>query len=381
MKIFKNLYFIYGLYILIAIEIGIQKFLLGSHNNFNIYQHCVYHFFDHVNLYITYPKEYFDLFLYNPSFVFIFLPFAYLPSILGAVLWSIFTVSVYFLAIKSLPFPERSRLFIFYLIIPELITALTNYQTNPLIAAFTVLAMTSLENERYGLASVFPALNFYIKGYGGIAGIFFFLKKPRIKTFIYIAVSFILIGALPLLFYTFSEFKTLYAQWFESLGSDYVVNTGVSVMAFIKSVIYKDISIPAVQIAGASVFMMVFFIILFRKNYEDVKYYFLASVLIFMIIFNQAAESSGYIIASTGAFIWYVNSRKTWLDLLLFILFYVLTVMSPSDLFPKYLRVNYVTPYALKALPCVLIWIKIQVRLIFPNFEMPKTLLWKRQLI
>lgn len=38
---------------------------------------------------------------------------------------------------------------------------------------------------------------------------------------------------------------------------------------------------------------------------------------------------------------------------------FVLTSLSPSDLFPKYLRDEFVRPYALKALPCAIIWIKL----------------------
>lgn len=38
---------------------------------------------------------------------------------------------------------------------------------------------------------------------------------------------------------------------------------------------------------------------------------------------------------------------------------FILTSMSPSDLFPAFIRKNYVQPYALKALPCVLVWFKL----------------------
>ena len=38
---------------------------------------------------------------------------------------------------------------------------------------------------------------------------------------------------------------------------------------------------------------------------------------------------------------------------------FVLTSLSPSDLFPAYLRREWVQPYALKALPVVLVWLKL----------------------
>ena len=42
----------------------------------------------------------------------------------------------------------------------------------------------------------------------------------------------------------------------------------------------------------------------------------------------------------------------------------LLTSFSPSDLFPKFTRETYVKPYALKALPCVLIWFQISYELL-----------------
>jgi hypothetical protein len=101
-----------------------------------------------------------------------------------------------------------------------------------------------------------------------------------------------------------------------------------------------------------------------KKSYEEVKYLFLAYIMIWVVIFNQASESSTYIIASTGVAIWYVKSKKTVLDKILIILTFVLTVLSPSDIFPVYIRKNFVDPYVLKAVGPLLIFIKIQVSLI-----------------
>ena len=94
---------------------------------------------------------------------------------------------------------------------------------------------------------------------------------------------------------------------------------------------------------------------------EAFRYAFLASVLLFVVLFSTGSESSSYIIALVGASIWYVTSpwRRSRLDLALMIFAFILTSMSPSDLFPAFIRKTYVQPYALKALPCVLIWLKL----------------------
>jgi hypothetical protein len=56
-------------------------------------------------------------------------------------------------------------------------------------------------------------------------------------------------------------------------------------------------------------------------------------------------------------------------EIFLLVFAIVVTVFSPSDLFPRFLRVNYIIPYKLKALPCVLIWLKIIYEIISRKFE------------
>ena len=46
------------------------------------------------------------------------------------------------------------------------------------------------------------------------------------------------------------------------------------------------------------------------------------------------------------------------------ILAFVLTVLSPTDLFPKYIRDEFIWPYSLKVVPCILIWTILSWQLI-----------------
>gem|GEM_PF-7094394 len=72
-----------------------------------------------------------------------------------------------------------------------------------------------------------------------------------------------------------------------------------------------------------------------------------------------------------GFGIWFMNLERpaTTFEIGLFVFALLLTSLSPSDLFPKYIRVNYVIPYKLKALPCVLIWFKIIYEMITRKFD------------
>ena len=108
-----------------------------------------------------------------------------------------------------------------------------------------------------------------------------------------------------------------------------------------------------------------------QYKYEAFRKTLLASVLMFVVLFSTGSESSTYIIAFIGVAIWYtaVPWKRSTLDIVLMVFAFILTSMSPSDLFPKYIRVHYVYPYALKALPCMLIWLKLTFEMCTRNYN------------
>ena len=87
----------------------------------------------------------------------------------------------------------------------------------------------------------------------------------------------------------------------------------------------------------------------------------MASVLMFTVLFSTGSESSTYIIAFVGVALWFWAApwkRNRW-DIALMVFAFLLSSMSPSDLFPAYLRKEWVQPYALKALPVAIIWLQL----------------------
>ena len=96
----------------------------------------------------------------------------------------------------------------------------------------------------------------------------------------------------------------------------------------------------------------------------------LASVMMFVILFSTGSESSGYITPFVGIVIWYTAApwQRTRWDVALMVFAFVLSSLSPSDLFPAYLRKEWVQPYALKALPIALIWLKLCYEMATRNY-------------
>ena len=87
----------------------------------------------------------------------------------------------------------------------------------------------------------------------------------------------------------------------------------------------------------------------------------LASVLMFTVLFSTGSENSTYIIAFVGVALWYCCApwqRTNW-DVALMVLVFIISSLSPGDLFPKAVYRGLIQPYALKALPVTIVWFKL----------------------
>ena len=104
------------------------------------------------------------------------------------------------------------------------------------------------------------------------------------------------------------------------------------------------------------------------------KMLILASMLIWVVIFNHKAESPTYIIAVAGVGIWYfATPRAGWRTILLFTVL-VFTSLSNTDLFPPYIKEHFFMPYTIKAVPCIIAWgvVFVELMLLKPS---PKSII------
>ncbi|MFX4396854.1 hypothetical protein ABTA35_19825, partial [Acinetobacter baumannii] len=87
-----------------------------------------------------------------------------------------------------------------------------------------------------------------------------------------------------------------------------------------------------------------------KKLYSDLETQlrYTACILLFTVAFNPGVESPSYIIAVVGAALWYVLvPRKNW-EKIIMILVFVFTCLSPTEIFPRYIREEFMKPYHIK---------------------------------
>ncbi len=374
---------LFGLWILLGIIATVMKY--HSDNNFLIFRGVFWHTIDQLPLFIHYPEEYNDLNHYGPFFSIVIAPFALLPEWFGLLFWCVGLSFFLYTAVRISGFTNYQQIFILWFCAHELLTALYMQQFNIAIAAIILLAFWLIEREHDIAAAFFIMLGTFVKLYGIVGLAFFFFSKHKTKLVLSLFGWAVVMFVLPMFISSPDYICGQYVAWFECLGEKnaenasavgeeiYRIGTNISLLGLVRRIsgiaTYSDL---AVIIPGLVLFALPYLRVSQYKN-EGFRQTLLASVLLFTVLFSTGSESSSYIIAFVGVAIWYTAcpwKRNRW-DIFLMVFAFILTSLSPSDLFPSFLRKQYVQPYALKALPCAIIWLQLCYEMMFKDYSKP----------
>ena len=366
---------LFGLWTFLAVIAGITKIVPHRHNNFLIFRGVFWHTLQKLSLYDFYPKEYNDHNHYGPIFSLVIAPFAVVPDALGLLGWLVVLALGMYYAVRRLPLEEGRQIFLYWFCAHELLTALQMQQFNIAIAAIIVGSFAAIEKGREVTAAFLIVLGTFVKLYGvvGLAFFFFVKRKPR---FILALIGWsVVCFVAPMLISSPEYVLGQYVEWYERLAAKNGENTfalmqNISLLGMIRkisgSAAYSDlwVILPGLALFGLP------YLRFSQYRHLAFRYGILSSVLLFVVLFSTGSESSTYIIPFAGIALWYVTSpwKRTGWDVALMIFAFVLSSLSPSDLFPRSLREAYVLPYALKALPPTLIWLRLSYELLTRDY-------------
>lgn len=365
-KIFNNRKLIILIWILLAFVSAIKQYLRGNHNNYLIFKNVFYHTLEQKSLYATYPELYFDHNHYGPIFSLFIAPFAILPDAVGMVLWCVFNAVVLVYAISQINLESSKINLILWICAHEFLTAILGQQFNPIMTSIIILSYVLIEKEKDFWSACLIILGTFIKLYGIVGLAFFFFSKNKIKFIGSLTFWSVVFFVLPMTISSPDFIINSYSEWFARLVEKNNENASLTSMQDISimGMFRKILDMPHLSnllflIPGILLFGLPYLRFNMFSN-KKFQLLLLSSVLIFTVIFSSGSESPTYIIAFAGVAIWFViQEEKTKWNWFLFIFAMILTSFSPSDLIPKFLRETYVKPYALKALPCILIWFQI----------------------
>jgi hypothetical protein len=373
---FSDYRVLFGLWMILAVISFLAKMRFDRHNNYLIFKYVYWHAIKGTSLYDQYPKEFFDSNHYGPIFSLVIAPFAVMPDWLGILFWLILLSVGLFVSVRKLPVDKRIHVFIYWFCAHELLTALFMQQFNIATVAMIVATYTCIEKEKEGWAAFWIMLGTFVKLYGIVGLAFFFFSKHKGKFIIYLLIWTAVLFVAPMIISNYDYIVSQYVGWYHSLAEKNAVNgdlhggTNISLFGMVHRI--------SGCVSFSDLYLLLPGMVLFAIPYLRFKQYknlyfrlaYLASTLLFVILFSTGSESSTYIIAFVGIVLWYaaVPWRRGGWDIALMVFVFVLSSLSPSDLFPRYLRVTYVQPYSLKALPCVIVWLRLIYEMCFKNY-------------
>ena len=384
-KLFTNKYFVLALWFGLSFIAALKQLMMHAVNNYKLYKFTLYGLLHQQNLFLEHPEMFEDKNHYGPVFALVIAPFTLFPDVIGVLLWSIFNSFILYKAIALLPIDQKKQIAIFLICAHELMTSSFSVQVNPFITAIIILSYIFIKSEKDFWAALMICLGTYIKLYGIVGLAFFFFSEHKFKFTLSMVFWAVVLFVAPMILAPPHFVVQCYKDWYVSLSEKDVQNS----MSTMQDISVKGMARRIFDIPGLSnIWFLVPGVILFFTSYvrisafKNVNFQLLivASTLIFPIIFSSSSESPTYIIAFVGVAIWFINLDRpvTGFEWFLLIFAVVITSFSPSDLFPHYLSTHITKKYGLKALPCLMIWLRIVYEALTRKFDTdgdPKSIL------
>ncbi len=298
--------------------------LTRTHATFPIFRQSFVHLRNGQDLYARYPQEQGteerDRFKYSPSAALFFAPFAILPFVLGLFAWTLLNSIAVYVAVNRL-LPARDAPVALLIIFPALIASVQSTSSNGVIAALMLFSFIALERGRVVGASSAVAVGALMKLFPA-AAVPFVLWQPRPwRALGQLVLVFALMLAAPLLVTAPDQLLGQYRSWVAILTADAGDLTFArSIMVVVRA--WTGSTVPNWMFQAAATGILITPLVVRRSAWRDplFRQQFLASLLIYAVIFNHQAENASYVIAAAGLAVWFMASPKTWPRVVLMLL-------------------------------------------------------------
>lgn len=361
------------LWLLFAVIAALTKGGLSGDklNNYLIFRQVYWHLVDFKSLYAAYPEEYGDVNHYGPVFALVIAPFALLPKFIGLLAWLVALGGCLYGVLLKMPLKRISVMAVFWIVSEEVLAAMQMAQFNIAIAAIVVGAYVAVRKDREWLAALLIVLGMMTKLYGIVGLVSFLFSRHRWRFAGWLAVWGAVMFVAPMLLSSPGYVVEQYGQWFGSLVEKNALNVelgfthdntyqNISVMGMVHRVTQAHFSDLYILVPAVLLFLMPLVRVGQWRSY-GYQWGVVASALMCIILYSTGSESSGYIIAMTGVALWYVTSpwKRSRVDVWLLVFAIVVASFGTSDLMPSVIRKGLIRPYSLKALPVLIIWLKL----------------------
>jgi hypothetical protein len=345
-----------ALWVAAVLVVSIQA-TAQQNNNFEIFRTSWDNLLAGRDLYASSPRHH-DFFKYMPTFALLFAPFAALPRWLGMLLWNGANAGTLYWGLGRVLSPDQAfiaRAIVFF----DTIGSMQNAQSNALVTGLMILGFADLDRRNELRAALAIGFATIVKIFPIVAATFAIFRPYRLPRFaLCVLATGVALLAAPLLLLSPEQLLEQYRSW-TALSKLDALDRGYSVMKQLH--LWFDMSGPnwPVQLAGA-VLLLAPLVRFSNWGILRFRLLYLASVLMFCVLFHHKAESPAFVIAVAGVAIWFAISARDRFAWCVLALVVVGTVLSSSDVMPAAIQRSLFDPYRLKTLPVLLVWIITQ---------------------
>ena len=399
LSFWRNTWTLFSLWMLmVIISVGLH---MHNFNNFLIYKFSYWHAVQGVSLYENHG-DHFDVTHNGPIFSLIIAPFSLISNTITSMsnpllwidvsLWHLALGLFLWWAIRQSTLTTEQKVVVIWLTAHEMLNALGMSQFNVATGAMILLTYSAIRRGQDIWAAFWIVMGVLVKAYGIVGLAFFFFAKSKPKFVMWLVVWTIVLFVLPMPFFGADYVAGQYVEWIKCLGEKGQENLlsdfqNISLLGMVRKIGYAcSAGLPAYYavfesagknpdvtnwwwstwndlwlIIPAILYSALPWLRIGQYKHHAFQLMCLALVLMFVNIFSTGAENSSYIISMLGVAIWFIAVpwKRSRLDIGLLVFCFILTSLSSTDLFPGDLRTYVIRAFSLKALPVVLIWLKL----------------------
>jgi hypothetical protein len=322
-----------------------------------------------------------------------------LPDSMGYTLWTAINILLPVFAIFRLQgVSNKGKVGLSTLLLLEGFTSALNSQSNGLMLGLLLFAFVALQNGKISQAVLCIWLTAFIKLFGVLffAMLLVFPGAFR-RSLVRIPLIFVVLYLLPLPVLGWDGLQQQYASMFNLLAHDHGYFVKYSVMGWLQQWFGLRPNKNLVLLAGLCIQILPLLMLIIKQKMWQTntlssisanlldrwQRLFAASWLLWMVVFNHMAESATYVIAVGGAVVALMTMMSPlvsdneptsfkgirricfahWPWTLGLLMLICWTILGPTDIYPKAIRIWIVETAQLKAFPCIYLWVISIVKL------------------
>jgi len=358
-----------------AAFVAVQQGVIGQQNNFVIFRASSVHLMAGQDLYAPDPAHYTDLFKYSPTFALLFAPLAALPFAPALFVWSAINALALAGAVGAVLPPRRAAIAMAVASM-EMFGAMQNAQSNALVAATIILAFAAFERHRTATGAAVAALGACIKVYPLAALACAVPRRQTVRATIWTAAALAVLVALPAfvipggwhgLLAQYQSWRAIEAidarEGLVPLGQPAVGLDG-GLMQVLR--IWFGVRWPNWPTQAAGTVILLTPLVTRRRSWDDpgFRLAFLASVLVYALLFNHQAEAASFVVGMAGIGLWYASGNLSRARTVFVVAVIAAVSIPATGLFTRSWYHEVFIHYALKTVPVIAVWCVMEAELL-----------------